>query len=172
MSVDVGARGAIRRLAKGVVPAFTLRALLEKIPPRVIPWQCVDLLETRSGAPRQAEDRVRRPRRSCTRPTSPTSSKTWRPPSAKRSSRRSTRRWPPRRSKRSIPSVQGLDRGIARLRPRRRHRRGDGSRRRCRPARRPAARTGPEKILEEMEPEERQDVDDLLEFGEHTPPAA
>ena len=46
VAVDVGARGAIRRLSKGVVPAFTLRALLEKIPPRVIPWQFVDLLET------------------------------------------------------------------------------------------------------------------------------
>ena len=46
VAVDVGARGAIRRLAKGVVPAFTLRALLERIPPRVIPWQYVDLLET------------------------------------------------------------------------------------------------------------------------------
>ena len=45
-SVDVGARGANRRLAKGLVPSFTLRALLEKIPPRVIPWQFVDLLET------------------------------------------------------------------------------------------------------------------------------
>src|SRR5437870_4351927 len=46
VAVDVGARGAIRRLAKGVVPTFTLRALLDKIPPRVIPWQYVDLLET------------------------------------------------------------------------------------------------------------------------------
>jgi sporulation protein YlmC with PRC-barrel domain len=46
LSVDVGARGAVRRLAKGVVPAFTLRALLEKIPPRVIPWHFVDLIET------------------------------------------------------------------------------------------------------------------------------
>jgi CBS domain-containing protein len=46
LAVDVGARGAIRRLSKGVVPAFTLRALLERIPPRVIPWQFVDLLET------------------------------------------------------------------------------------------------------------------------------
>ena len=35
VSVDVGARGAIRRLSKGVVPAFTLRALLVRIPPRV-----------------------------------------------------------------------------------------------------------------------------------------
>src|SRR5207249_4984846 len=46
VSVDVGARGAIRRLSKGIVPSFTLRALLERIPPRVIPWQFVDLLET------------------------------------------------------------------------------------------------------------------------------
>src|SRR5437588_9884212 len=45
VSVDVGARGAIRRLSKGVVPSFTLRALLNRIPPRVIPWQFVDLLE-------------------------------------------------------------------------------------------------------------------------------
>src|SRR5256885_14929641 len=37
LSVDVGARGAIRRLTQGVVPAFTMRALLERIPPRLIP---------------------------------------------------------------------------------------------------------------------------------------
>jgi flagellar motility protein MotE (MotC chaperone)/sporulation protein YlmC with PRC-barrel domain len=46
VSVDVGARGAIRRLSKGLVPSFTMRALLERIPPRVIPWAYVDLLET------------------------------------------------------------------------------------------------------------------------------
>jgi CBS domain-containing protein/sporulation protein YlmC with PRC-barrel domain len=46
VAVDVGARGAIRRLSKGVVPSFTLRALLEKIPPRVIPWQFVNIIET------------------------------------------------------------------------------------------------------------------------------
>ena len=46
LSVDVGARGAVRRLAKGVVPGFTLRTLLDRIPPRVIPWHFVDLLET------------------------------------------------------------------------------------------------------------------------------
>ena len=46
VAVDVGARGAIRRLSKGVVPSFTLRALLNRIPPRVIPWEYVDLLET------------------------------------------------------------------------------------------------------------------------------
>jgi flagellar motility protein MotE (MotC chaperone)/sporulation protein YlmC with PRC-barrel domain len=46
VAVDVGARGAVRRLSKGIVPSFTLRALLERNPPRVIPWQFVDLLET------------------------------------------------------------------------------------------------------------------------------
>ena len=46
VSVDVGARGAIRRLVQGVVPSFTSRALLDRIPPRVIPWQFVDLIET------------------------------------------------------------------------------------------------------------------------------
>ena len=46
LAVDVGARGAIRRLTQGLVPSFTMRALLDKIPPRVIPWQYVDLLET------------------------------------------------------------------------------------------------------------------------------
>ena len=44
--VDVGARGAIRRLLKGVVPANALRALLLRIPPREIPWEFVDIIET------------------------------------------------------------------------------------------------------------------------------
>jgi len=45
-SVDVGARGAIRRLLKGVVPLGALHLLLNQIPPRTIPWDFVDLIET------------------------------------------------------------------------------------------------------------------------------
>jgi magnesium transporter len=45
-SVDVGPRGAVRRLLKGVVPIVALRALLRQIPPRSIPWDFVDLIET------------------------------------------------------------------------------------------------------------------------------
>lgn len=45
-SVDVGARGAIRRLLKGVVPMNALRPALQRIPPRLIPWEFVDLIET------------------------------------------------------------------------------------------------------------------------------
>ncbi len=44
--VDVSARGAIRRLLKGMVPAAALRVLLGRIPPRDIPWDFVDLIET------------------------------------------------------------------------------------------------------------------------------
>ena len=44
--VDVGARGALRRLLKGVIPAAALKSLLQHIPPREIPWDFVDLIET------------------------------------------------------------------------------------------------------------------------------
>jgi CBS domain-containing protein/sporulation protein YlmC with PRC-barrel domain len=45
-AVDVGARGAMRRLLRGVVPSAALRAMMERIPPRMIPWEFVDLIET------------------------------------------------------------------------------------------------------------------------------
>ncbi len=45
-SVDVGARGAVRRLLKGLVPSPALHALLRRIPPREIPWEFVDVVET------------------------------------------------------------------------------------------------------------------------------
>jgi magnesium transporter len=45
-SVDVGARGAVRRLLKGVAPKNALQLLLGKIPPRNIPWNFVDVIET------------------------------------------------------------------------------------------------------------------------------
>ena len=45
-AVDVGARGAMRRLLKGFVPSGPLHSLLTKIPPRMIPWEFVDIIET------------------------------------------------------------------------------------------------------------------------------
>jgi len=44
--VDVGPRGALRRLLKGIVPSQALRALLSRVPQREIPWDFVDLIET------------------------------------------------------------------------------------------------------------------------------
>ncbi|MHB8215248.1 MAG: magnesium transporter MgtE N-terminal domain-containing protein [Candidatus Sulfotelmatobacter sp.] len=45
-SVDIGVRGAVRRLLRGLAPRAALNVLLEKIPPRTIPWSFVDLIET------------------------------------------------------------------------------------------------------------------------------
>jgi len=46
LSVDVGARGAVRRLLRGVAPKPALQALLGRIPPRSIPWNFIDVIET------------------------------------------------------------------------------------------------------------------------------
>src|SRR5258708_6713224 len=45
-SVDIGVRGAVRRLLRGLAPRAALHVLLEKIPLRTIPWSFVDLIET------------------------------------------------------------------------------------------------------------------------------
>jgi sporulation protein YlmC with PRC-barrel domain/CBS domain-containing protein len=45
-SVDIGARGAIRRLLRGLAPRAALELLVRRIPPRTIPWSFVDLIET------------------------------------------------------------------------------------------------------------------------------
>jgi magnesium transporter len=45
-SVDVGARGALRRLLKGMFPMAVIHLLLRRVPPRLIPWDFVDLIET------------------------------------------------------------------------------------------------------------------------------
>lgn len=46
LEVDVGLRGAVRRLLKGLVPGRALEGLVSTLPPRVIPWEFVDLIET------------------------------------------------------------------------------------------------------------------------------
>ena len=45
-AVDVGLRGAIRRLLKGVVPMPALKTVLRQIPEKPIPWDFVDIIET------------------------------------------------------------------------------------------------------------------------------
>jgi CBS domain-containing protein/sporulation protein YlmC with PRC-barrel domain len=45
-SVDVGGRGAVRRLLKGLLPSSAMRHMLTKVPPKMIPWDFVDLIET------------------------------------------------------------------------------------------------------------------------------
>lgn len=44
--VDIGLRGAVRRLLKGLAPRMAVEALAERLPERAIPWEAVDLIET------------------------------------------------------------------------------------------------------------------------------
>jgi sporulation protein YlmC with PRC-barrel domain len=44
--VDIGLRGAIRRLLKGLAPSRAVEALAMRMPEKSIPWEAVDLIET------------------------------------------------------------------------------------------------------------------------------
>jgi len=104
-AVDVGPRGAIRRLLKGVVPAAALHLLLERIPPRMIPWEFVDLIEidpARRVKLKISLDRLP----SCTPPILPTLLRTLLRLSARPYLRRSMKRLRPRPWRRSIPSCK------------------------------------------------------------------
>lgn len=43
--VEVGLRGGLRRLFSGTLPKRTLEKLVSRLPPRVIPWNFVDMIE-------------------------------------------------------------------------------------------------------------------------------
>lgn len=43
--VEVGLRGATRRMLKGLLPAARIAAIASRMPPRVIPWEFVDVIE-------------------------------------------------------------------------------------------------------------------------------
>ena len=44
--VNIGLRGAVRRLLKGLAPGVAIEALASRMPERGIPWEAVDLIET------------------------------------------------------------------------------------------------------------------------------
>ena len=44
-NVEIGSRGAVRRLLKNVVPNRAIQALVANLSPRIIPWDVVDLIE-------------------------------------------------------------------------------------------------------------------------------
>jgi CBS domain-containing protein/sporulation protein YlmC with PRC-barrel domain len=166
VAVDVGARGAIRRLTKGMVPAFTLRGLLDRIPPRVIPWQYVDLLETDPA--RRVKLKIAYEGLSKLHPADIADIVEDLPPAEREAvfetideevAAEALEELDPKvqvsiveslDSDRAADIVEEMDPDAAA------DLLGDL----------PEDRTG--KILQEMEPEERQEVTQLLEFGEHT----
>lgn len=44
--VEIGPRGAVRRLLKGIVPRAAIQAMVNRLSPKAIPWEFVDLIET------------------------------------------------------------------------------------------------------------------------------
>src|SRR5258708_32446434 len=44
--VDIGLRGAVRRLLRGLAPMKAVEALASRMPDKSIPWEVVDLMET------------------------------------------------------------------------------------------------------------------------------
>lgn len=44
--VDIGLRGAVRRLLKGIAPSSAVEALAGRMPEKAIPWEAVSLIET------------------------------------------------------------------------------------------------------------------------------
>ena len=44
--VDIGLRGAVRRLLKGLAPSSAIEVLAGRMPERAIPWEAVSLIET------------------------------------------------------------------------------------------------------------------------------
>ena len=167
VAVDVGARGAIRRLAKGVVPAFTLRALLEKIPPRVIPWQYVDLLETDPA--RRVKLKIAYEGLSKLHPADIADIVEDLPPAEREAVFETIDEEVAAEALEELdPDVQVSIVESLDTRPRRRHRRGNGSRTRPPTCSAICRKIASGEILKEMQPEERQEVTQLLEFGEHT----
>ena len=139
VAVDVGARGAIRRLTKGIVPSFTLRTLLARIPPRVIPWAYVDLLETDPA--RRVKLKIVYEGLSKLHPADIANIVEDLPHAEREAVFETLDEEVAAEALEELdPEGPGLDRRVAGFRPRRRHRRGNGPRRRRRPARRAAGR--------------------------------
>src|SRR5207247_10414149 len=166
VAVDVGARGAIRRLVKGMVPAFTLRALLERIPPRVIPWQYIDLLETDPA--RRVKLKIAYEGLSKLHPADIADIVEDLAPAEREAvfetideevAAEALEELDPKVQV-SIVEALDSDRAAALVEEMDPDAAADLL------ADRPADRSG--RILQEMEPEERQEVTQLLEFGEHT----
>ena len=164
--VDVGARGAIRRLLRGVVPRIALRTLLDQIPPRIIPWEFVDLIETDPA--RRVKLRIEHQRLSRLHPADIADIVEELAPAEREAvfetldEEVAAHALEEVHPKLQVSIVESLDSDraadiVEEMNP-------DAAADLLGDL--PEATS--EGILEEMAPEERKDVEDLLEFGEHT----
>ncbi|HZD49237.1 MAG TPA: CBS domain-containing protein [Silvibacterium sp.] len=162
--VEVGLRGAVRRLLKGVIPNQVLERLSKSIPPRVIPWEFVDVIEVDPA--RRVKLKIEHERLAALHPSDIADILEDLPPAEREAilttldeevAAEALEEVEPRLQK---SMVEGLTSEVAA---------GiveemDPSAAADLLAELPDART--EAILEEMDPEERQEVEELLEFRE------
>ena len=103
--VEVGLRGAFRRVFKGLLPRTPLESLSRKFKERGIPWQFVDVIEVDPA--RRVKLRIEYERLAEMHPSDLAEIlEDLAPPSAMPSLRRSTKKSPPRRWKKSIRSCR------------------------------------------------------------------
>ena len=165
--VEVGLRGAFRRVFKAFCRAPRLESVSRKFSARAIPWQFVDVIEPDPA--RRVRLRIEHERLADIHPSS------W-PTFWRICARRARGRLYLAQRGGSCRDPRGgrtqAAKGAARKARRgahRRHRGRDGPRRRSRPAQR-AAWDQSDAILEEMEPEERQEVQELSSSTSTPPP--
>jgi len=162
--VEVGLRGAVRRLFKGALPDQALDALAKKIPARVIPWEFVDVIEVDPA--RRVKLNIEHERLAKLHPSDIADILEELPPAEREAvlttldEEVAAEALEEVEPKLQIAMVKGLDSEVAA---------GiveemDPSAAADLLAELPDARS--EAILEEMDPEERQEVEELLEFRE------
>lgn len=165
-AVDVGSRGALRRLAAGIIPNHTLRSWLARVPSRTIPWHLVDLVE--SDPSRRVKLKISYRGLSTLHPADIADIVEDLPPAEREAvfetldeevAGAALEELDP---KTQVSIVEALDSNraadiVEEMRP-------DAAADLLGDL--PEAQSG--KILEEMEPEDRQQLRTLLEFGEHT----
>ncbi|MBV8630173.1 MAG: magnesium transporter [Silvibacterium sp.] len=160
--VEVGLRGALRRIFKGALPNSALESLARKVPARVIPWEFVDVIEVDPA--RRVKLNIEHERLAQLHPSDIADILEELPPAEREAilttldeevAAEALEEVEPKLQK---AMVEGLDSEVAA---------GiveemDPSAAADLLAELPDART--EAILEEMDPEERQEVEELLEF--------
>jgi CBS domain-containing protein/sporulation protein YlmC with PRC-barrel domain len=162
--VEVGLRGAVRRLFKGALPAQSLASLARHFPARVIPWEFVDVIEVDPA--RRVKLKIEHERLAQLHPSDIADILEELPPAEREAvlttldeevAAEALEEVEPRLQK---SMVEGLDSEVAA---------GiveemDPSAAADLLAELPESRS--EAILDEMDPEERQEVEELLEFRE------
>ena len=135
--VEVGLRGATRRMLKGLLPAARVAAIASRVPAKVIPWEFVDVIEVDPA--RRVQLKIEHERLAQMHPADIADILEELAPAEREAVFQTLDEEVAAEALEEVePKLQRALDGLARLRGRGGHRRRDGSRRGGRPAGRPA----------------------------------